>query len=648
MSTRQSLCLALFAFLFAGSVPAGAESAAKGLLAGKVRSASAPLESVVVYAYQLADLSLQKVTTDEEGDFLFQELPAGLYKIVAHKRGFLPAVVTLARQSAAADQFVELQLVDDTPGDVESKADFWSVRRRIPTDVLRELEAEPVRSFSPEPPEDLVMASRQLSDVAAQFRAEMQALAGVDQTLAPEGGQMTGGSVALDGVVGNTKVDFDGSFMELQGTSTTFADGLKGSQRAISLGLEGEGRSQVSLTTRSSRLTDGSVVGKHPVDFENFQLSWTAPTGKVGQTQVSAQYTEENNFYNTGGVQPVDIPDASKTLNIQTSYSRPVGDQHSFQTQLRYRERERSYLTPERLIAAQGLMDARGGGLAQESVELSSSAGWRLQPTVLLEYGLTTKLLDGSLSFTPHGGIVIQLNDFWQMLAQFSNRVHDEDRNPYQDFIPAFFHESGSCDQAEEACYRFALTRQGKNEEQFKVAALHREFGETSRLFFNEDFFQNLESLFLVRGDSLPEFQIAVTQRLSPQVLTTLESNIAAGGGGLVYSVNDEPFENRLRYLVTSLDTQFEGTSTGVLLAFHHLQQQLESLAEGETRTQVEVERLQLKVTQNLSFLMDLAADWAVHLNMELSRGSTDFSLSTGTDDDEVRKSFLGGLAVRF
>ena len=35
----------------------------------------------------------------------------------------------------------------------------------------------------------------------------------------------------------------------------------------------------------------------------------------------------------------------------------------------------------------------------------------------------------------------------------------------------------------------------------------------------------------------------------------------------------------------------------------------------------MESERLQLMVNQNLNFLLNLASDWAVQLNMELSRG---------------------------
>src|SRR5688500_6124044 len=52
---------------------------------GRVLCEAAPLAAAQIYAYQLADLSLRKVKTDAQGNFLFQDLPAGLYKVIAYK-----------------------------------------------------------------------------------------------------------------------------------------------------------------------------------------------------------------------------------------------------------------------------------------------------------------------------------------------------------------------------------------------------------------------------------------------------------------------------------------------------------------------------------------------------------------------------------
>ena len=151
----------------------------------------------------------------------------------------------------------------------------------------------------------------------------------------------------------------------------------------------------------------------------------------------------------------------------------------------------------------------------------------------------------------------------------------------------------------------------------------------------------------MVEGDQLPELQFSVTRRLAPRILAKLESNLAEGGGGIFYATDEQPYKNDVRYLVTSLDTRFQRTATGVFVAFHHLQQSFKKVG-GETEEQqahLEVERLQLMLTQDLNVLVDLASNWAVRLNMELSRGSTPYTLSV---DNELYKKLTGGISVSF
>src|SRR3954447_21092594 len=102
---RKSMPLILAVALLGQAAGARAEAHRPGV-GGLVRGESSPLSSAHVYAYQLADLSLRKVLTDAQGSFLFQNLPVGLYKIIAHKAGFTPAVIMLTRTAAQAYQQV--------------------------------------------------------------------------------------------------------------------------------------------------------------------------------------------------------------------------------------------------------------------------------------------------------------------------------------------------------------------------------------------------------------------------------------------------------------------------------------------------------------------------------------------------------------
>lgn len=144
-----------------------------------------------------------------------------------------------------------------------------------------------------------------------------------------------------------------------------------------------------------------------------------------------------------------------------------------------------------------------------------------------------------------------------------------------------------------------------------------------------------------------------MTRKLSPQVLTTLESSLATGGGGTFVAANRRPYENQVKYMVTSLDTQFLSSSTGLFVAFHHLAQELQPLGPSTPNAsramgpQYELDRVRLMLTQDLGFMLDLASDWAVRLDMELSRGPVSSSASSPRDN-EVRRRLMGGIAVKF
>lgn len=615
---------------------------------GRVVGDSQPLSTVQIYAYQLADSSIQKVVTNDQGRFLFEKLPAGLYRFIAHKAGFIPAVVDLSRASAEAEQFLELQLFEAPVLETAGDDDFWSVRERIPGDVLRDIatsQAEAELSYDPGPRQQLNLGG---------LATRMTAMTGSDETTRLGEAQRTGGEVGVEGRVGNMILDVSGNYWTIEADQAerlqARSNGLPGatgkaSARELNLSLEGMNDSTFLLTSRNNRLSGAQQT---PVDLEHYRASWTQNTGTKGQTRVSAVYTEQSNYYRQSSVDPQTIPEASQSWSVEGVYSREASDQSSFETGLRYRDRT---------VAANLLSTVGSTGLLgefeDERVELFGRGDLRLQPAVVVEYGLYTTLRDGSLSLTPRGGLVVQLNDTWQAAARGAHQIESSEdlvARP-QDFVPSYFNETTGCGgQGDESCYELSLSHSDQDEEAntFSVGATHRQIGETLRLFFQDDFFDNVQSLYMVRGDELPGVQFAVSRRLSPRVLAKLESSLATGGGGIVYATDDEHYENEVRYLVTSLDTQFQQTATGLFIAFHHLEQELNPLFAGtrpsSTITALDSSRLQLMLTQDLNLLLDLAGDWAVKLDMELSQGLT----PTERDPDELRTRVLGGIAVRF
>ncbi len=633
-SRSTLLVSALLALLGAGAAVGDAlPDTAVGTVAGRVTAAESPLGAARVYAYQLADLSLSRVITNPEGRFFFDALPAGLYKIIAFKSGFVPAIVMLSRASAEASQFLDLELAPaERVNPIEGG--FWSVREQIPSDVLRDIE----RGYA----EVAAVPEFSIRMPDAEIRASMQATAGVTQGLEFGSGQVTSGRVGIDGRIRDLKMSLTGVYSELVSDGGRKSEEIAGGHaQRVSFRFESEDHARVNFTTHANQMTTLHRGGPAEVGFESHIVSWSQPVGREGRSDVTAQYTAETNFYSQGRLAPQEIPDASRAWRVEGSYTTPVTDRATIQAGFRYRELDSFYEGSRR----DPLML-----LPEETVELFGRGGLRVKPALLVEYGLYSTLRDGSLSLAPQGGVVVSLGSNWRASTLASMRVHDGGVPELRDFAPVYHGERGSCDQGEEHCYRLLISRLFGEDEGITFGATHREYGDTMRLFFDRDFFNRLESLYLVRGDRVPELQFEVKRRLAPTILTRLQSSVAAGGGGVVLANNQRTYENEVRYLVTSLDTRFEDTSTGVFLAFHRLEQALSPLGRPGrgvfAHPEIALERLQLMLTQNLGAIHKLASDWAVHLNMEVSRGATPETASF--DDDELRKRLTGGLAVRF
>lgn len=614
------------------------EAQGKATVKGRVFGDSLPLAAAKVYAYEVATYVMRKVATDRNGRFLFSSLPAGMYQIVAYKDGFAPSVELLLRRDPDKHQFVELRMEEDETEDPRRAETYWDVRGRIPSDVLQDIESQYDLQ------ESALLPGVRLEGTSV-LAAEMVADGGVESLGTQGEAQRTGAEVSVRGQVGDVGIDLAGSFQQISQQDGSLPEAQT---QTVALGLEGLGSSRLEVSAASGEISASTgETAPEAVDLEHYQLSWSTKTGARGRSGLSASYTDENNFYQAGALAPAEIPETSRTLDIEGFYKGQLSPRTSLEAGLAYRQQ-----------SAQGfdLGTATKTGffepqlLDDEVLGLYGVAGAQIQPRVLVEIGLYSSVRDGSMSLTPHGSLVVQLGDEWKARTSVSRRVEEENDSELQPrhFNSSFFGDRDSCRQAGDACYEVTLTRSEGSQNEITLGAVHRQFAETLRLYFSPDFFNRLESVFVVEGDSLPEVEFSVVRKVTPRILARLQSNIAAGGGGIFYATDDQAYENQVRYLVTSLDTRFQSTSTGIFIAFHHLEQAFNPVDRTKGTpafNEVEMQRLQLMLTQDLSILADVASNWAVRFNLELSRGSTPYTL---TPDDELHKKLTGGISVSF
>ena len=627
------LLAALTAVPVAAGQPAGTPEAVPqpaGALRGSVSADATPLGRATVFAYELAKLQVHRVTSGSDGAFRFDQLPAGVYKLIAFKVGYEPAVVMLSRAAADALQVVELKLVAEEPGDARRAEGFWTVRDQIPADVLRDIESDRLAAMTALPESGLTTRG---------FSTAVRAETGVEDLAGGDSGQVAGGGIGMQGRIGAMEVGVTGEYWQLAGDAANGLQSAGGEATALNVRMSASGQAEIDMTNVRQHLPRVAGLGdSDSADFERYRVSWSQPFGERSRSRFEAQYVTQSNFFLAPTV--VASPSQTRAFNVEGAYSIDITEGSALEAGLRYRERDNAYgpLQPV--------------GEPSRALELFGRGDLQVRPSVLVEYGLATQMRDGSLALSPQGGVVVQLGPRWQAIGSVSQRLEDGAAPPVEDFTPVrFSNASQPCHDLDQHCYRVLLARQGKGDDMLAIGGVHRELAETLHLYFDDDFLNQLEGLYLVRGDEIPEVQLVVERHVAPRVLARLESTYADGGGGVLYAIDETPYENKVRYLVTSFDTRFQSSRTGVFVAFHHLEQGAEPIAEAQAAvaavSPMELQRLQLMLSQDLNVLMRLAADWAVHVNFEVSRGALPYTLQDAAAD-ELRRRVTGGLSVKF
>ena len=632
-----------------------------GRLVGRVHAGKAALPAAHVYVYDVADSSKLRTTTDGLGRYAFQPLPAGIYRVIAHRPGYVPAVAELTRTTSESVQSLDFELGTQgrrsgNDGEADDE-DFWSVRARIPSDVLRQIQiAEAIADDQGWALETVIQRER--------FEAELRTLSGIEET-GGAGTRVLGSQLDLRSQFGDTQLALRSDLREFkrQAFRTGTAQQPLGDSQAFALDVNHRG-SNIQFTSQRHRFqgtqADGAWDDWDPAvaaGLDSYGVRLEQAAGG-GASHFEARYTADNNFHHGFGdlyagpsgvhsqaLASIDSPMSSTTLEFRGAYERQMTATTSLETGISYRERQ---------AYGNGQLSSWGED-SHQRFDVFGQGDWEIQPTVILEYGMFSTLSDGSLSFTPQAGFVVELGSRWLAKIAASQRV-DSEQFLFRDFLPVQYQEDETCSTSYEHCYRVKLSRRlgaSDQDHRFEFGVNRRQFADNVRLYFSRDIFDRLESLLLVEGDQIEELQFGLQQRLGEKILTRVSSSVAAGGGGLLRAKDDSgSLRNEVRYLVASADTQFERSSTGVLIAYRWVEQELSPVTQdvagfrpASADTVLSVERIQVVLTQGLPWVTGLQ-DWALQLEMQLSRGHV--PMEPSHDPDQFRRRVVAGIAVRF
>src|SRR5262249_32806039 len=144
---------------------------------GSVTNSARPVGNALVIALNLTNLQASQTFTSTDGTFNLPQLPGGIYKIIAIKYGFAPAMAMLV--PTKSEHRIKLRLEPEGSTKRNVSQEMWEIRGSVPPDILRQIDDVMV------PPPQVAMARNRAYDMP-RLRGEMISMTGVAaQSAAP-------------------------------------------------------------------------------------------------------------------------------------------------------------------------------------------------------------------------------------------------------------------------------------------------------------------------------------------------------------------------------------------------------------------------------------------------------------------------------
>ncbi len=616
---------ALFLALGAGRAFAGPPAPP---ISGVVRHADTPLSNVLVIFVNLGDNSLTRVHTASDGTFVVASAPAGVYDLVAYKKGFEPALQRLWHQAGTAQvSAVSIALTPKgkrAPAEPEPQT-IWDMRERLPTDVLREIAIQEVADKDTTPAQRVQLNKLLVGQVSTMTEAANSNSALSRAALGLQGGLPNGWQYGITG-----------DYARL-GNPDAPGDFTTGNAAGVALDVAPSTDEHVQVSTRRNSLS----FADSPASLATSSVSWSHDEQQGRVESVAARYIEETNLYRTTSLGGTIFPLASRTWVVDAQYGRPASlDAAGVSVGMTYRHWEAS-------VGPSGVGSDGVFVQAAPDADLRASTSFKVGDRVELEGGVVARYLGaapGAYGIAPIatvrydiGGATIYASGLYRVTGSTSEATA---------VMPRIASAEESLEPAATRAITVGLQRKVGSDSQVALEVSEVRIGEIVRTFFQGDFLTDFDSVYLLDGNAVRQYKASVTQRLS----NTVSGNVAVRYGSIDGHVNEPSLEaygissNAGRFWSATASVQVLPTKTGIAVLVRDIQQEVQTpaaLLENNSK------KLALSVSQDLSILglTPFGADWKLLVAIENAKGT---GIAEQRANEAVANRLLGGVAVSF
>lgn len=589
---RRFRALAITAAMIVVAVPARSEAPLPAVLEvlGTVSNAARPVADALVIALNLQDFQSVQTYTGKDGSFTLPQLRAGIYRIIAVKQGFIPAITTVV--PTRSSQRVALRLDSEKKAKRSASQEIWELRGSLPADVLRDLDAvlEPAE-----------IATYQIP----RFRGEMLSVTGVTNQASNPAYAQT--ALGVQGRIGDSwQVGLRGNMQRFEDPTDDvfFGDALAESS-VMSMELRSSDDQSYRLaSTKSSWTYADALDDDRQADVRAHNFEW-----RNGPARVQVRYFEQANLFR-------DAPMESNLFEVAGAV--PV-------VQTRRND----------LGVALRVKQETIGGQADifRTADLAANGTVAVVPSVILHYGIDSRIGMHGQEWAPRTGAEWKLTEDTSLVGSAMVKVLDRDTKTSLIALPSIVYFSEDGRALPRYTYTFGIVTGEDEANRFSAIATITEVDEALRMIFADEQNQFWDGLEVEAGDVRRDLRLAYRRQFG----NVLAIDVATTAGTAAQRDSAQPREKV--YITGDLQSTFNPTRTTIAVSYRDVQQPLEQ-GDEEYRS----ERIHVRMAQSLYLPIDIK----LLLGLELARAeNSPYLLDTLTAEGRSKK-YIGGLAVNF
>lgn len=587
---RRFRAIAMATAIIVVAVPARSEAPLPPALQvlGTVTNAARPVANALVIALNLQDLDSVQTWTTSDGSFDLPALRNGIYKIIAVKQGFVPAVTTLV--PTRTSHRVALRMDTEQKAKKSANQAIWDLRASLPPDVLRELDA-------------MIMAPEIASYEIPRFRGEMVSVTGV--TNQPTNTAYASTALGVQGRVGDSwQVGLRGNLQRFEDPNDDVNFGApvaESSVMSMEVSSPGEQSYRVASTKSTWRYAEGPEADRQ-ADVRAHNFEW-----RNGPARVQVRYFQQENLFR-------DAANESNLIEL-------AGNVPLFQTR-------RNDIG----LAVRVKQESIGGvGNIFRTADIGANGTLVLVPSLVLHYGVDSRISMEGQEWAPRTGAEWKLTENTSLVGSAMVKVYDRDTAVVA--LPSIVYWSEDGRALPQYTYTVGIVRGKDDANRFSAIATITQTDEALRMIFADEQNQFWDGLAVEAGDIRRDLRVAYSRQFGNRFAI----DVATTAGT---ATPREPGNDREKvYITGDLQSTFTPTRTSLAVSYRDIQQPREQ-GDDEYRS----ERIHLRMAQSLYLPVDIK----LLLGLELARAANSPYMVDALMADGRSKKYIGGLALNF